>query len=130
LIANPLAAGRLLASMVSRGVLRRPSEVGQVIETSVSETELETLELTVPFGRCMDVTLALGKTAIGAEIRLVSSRTNAEIALARGPHATSARACSLDATSAKGNLKTRAELRVAAGSGKGLVATRMLSPSR
>ncbi len=130
LVDNPLAAGRLLSQVVSRGVLRRPGEVGQATPFDLSETEIKSIELTVPFGRCVDVALALDKNGLGAEVRLVASASGNEIALGRGAHATSARVCSLDAASAQSNLKTRAELRVAAGAGKGLVATRLLSPAR
>jgi hypothetical protein len=127
---HPLAAGRLLSHVVERGVLRRASEIGQVTEVLLSATEISTLDLTVPFGRCVDVTLALGADSLGAEIRLVAQATGSQVALARGPHATSARVCSLEAATAQDNLKTRAEMRVQVGSGRGLVATRLLSPAR
>jgi hypothetical protein len=127
---NPLAAGRLLSQVVSRGVLRRPGEVGQVTAFDLSDSELKFMELTVPFGRCMDVALGLDKNGLGAEVRLVALASGAEVALGRGAHAASARVCSLDAASSQANIKTRVELRVAAGAGKGLVATRMLSPTR
>lgn len=130
LLAAPLAAGRLLTHVVERGVLRKASEIGQVHEFTLSDTALKTLDVTVPFGRCVDVALALGADGVGAEVRLVAAATGAEIALGRGAHATSARVCSLDAASAESNLKSRAEFRIAAGSGKALVATRMLSPTR
>lgn len=129
LMAEPLAAGRLLSHMIERGVLRRPSEIGQVTQLDLRDSEFKTLDLTVPFGRCVDVALALGRDGIGAEIRLVSATNGAEIAFSRGAHAAGARVCSLEA-SAEGNLKTRAELRVASGAGVALVATRMLSPKR
>jgi hypothetical protein len=130
LLASPLAAGRLLSHMVSRGVLRRAGEVVQAQEVSLSDASIHTLDLTVPFGRCVDVALALGADALGAEIRLVAMNHGLEIASGRGAHSASARVCSLDAASASENLKTRAELRVAVGSGKALVATRMLTPTR
>jgi hypothetical protein len=119
-----------LAHVVAHGVLRRPSELGQALEMTLSESALKTIDLTVPFGRCVDVALALGADTLGAEIRLVALRTGAEIAVARGAHATSARVCALEGSSADDNLKTRAELRVSVGSGKALVATRMLNPTR
>ncbi|HET9960249.1 MAG TPA: hypothetical protein VFQ61_37420 [Polyangiaceae bacterium] len=125
----PLAANRLLESMVSRGVLRRASEIGQVRTFDMSDSRIENLDLTVPFGRCMDVTLALGAGASGAEIRLVGS-DGAQVALGRGSQVGTARVCALSADSAENRLKTRAELRVIAGSTQALVATRMLSPSR
>jgi hypothetical protein len=130
LLKSPLAAGRLLNQVVERGVLRRASEIGQVHELMLSDSELKSLELTVPFGRCVDVALALGADGVGAEIRLVAVATSAEIAVGRGAHATSARVCALDAGSAETNLKTRAEFRVSSGAGTALVATRMLSPAR
>ncbi|MFZ5897478.1 MAG: hypothetical protein ACOY0T_40885 [Myxococcota bacterium] len=130
LLAAPLAAGRLLAHVVSRGVLRRAGDVVQAQEMALSDSAIRTLDLTVPFGRCVDVALALGADALGAEIRLLAMNRGVEIASGRGAHSASARVCSLDAASANENLKTRAELRVAVGSGKALVATRMLTPSR
>lgn len=130
LAASSLAAGRLLAQVVERGVLRRASEIGQVHELALSDSEMKTLDVTVPFGRCVDVALALGPDGVGAEVRLVVAATAAEIAVGRGAHSTSARVCALDAGSAESHLKTRAEFRIASGSGKALVSTRMLSPVR
>ena len=126
----PLAASRLLSQVVERGVLRRASEIGLVRRFELSEASIDAFELTVPFGRCIDVALGLDKGAVGGEIRLVSAATGKEIALGRGPYATGARVCALDATSVRENLKTRVELRVASGNAAGLVATRMSSPTR
>nr|MDQ2642757.1 hypothetical protein [Myxococcota bacterium] len=130
LVKAPLAAGRLLAQSIERGTLQRASEIGLVRRFELSEAAIQAFELTVPFGRCIDVALGLDPGAAGAEIRLVSAASGKEIALGRGPHATSTRVCALDAESVKENLKTRVELRVASGAGVGLVATRMSSPSR
>ncbi|HET9931997.1 MAG TPA: hypothetical protein VFQ35_14945 [Polyangiaceae bacterium] len=130
LLAAPLAAGRLLGHLVTHGVLRRPGEVVQAQEVQLSDTGIRSLDLTVPIGRCVDVALALGADTLGAEIRLVSVSRGVEITSGRGAHAASARVCSLDASSANEHLKTRAELRVSAGKGIGLVATRMLTPAR
>lgn len=126
----PLAASRLLHEVVEHGVLQRAAQIGRVHDLSLSDVTLETLDLTVPFGRCVNVALALGEDALGAEVRLVAMSNGSEIGYARGPHAASAQVCSLDASSAKTHLKTRAEFRVAVGSGRALVATRMLSPAR
>lgn len=130
LSASPLAAGRLLANLVERGVVRRASEVGLVTPVDLSPTELSRVDLTVPFGRCVDLTLALGADTAGAEVRLVALATDQEVAFSRGTHVTSARVCSLDAAGAQNHLKTRAELRVRAGTGRALFATRLLSPTR
>ncbi|MGC4088469.1 MAG: hypothetical protein QM756_11345 [Polyangiaceae bacterium] len=130
LLGNPLAASRLLSHMTRRGVLRRAAEVAQAQELRLSDAGLSTLDLTVPFGRCVDVTAALGEEAAGVEIRLVALNKGTEITRAMGAHAASARVCALDAPSAGDNLKTRAELRAGSGSGKALVAVRMLTPTR
>jgi hypothetical protein len=130
LVKAPLAAGRLLAQSIERGALQRAGDVGLVRRFELSEAAIDAFELTVPFGRCIDIALGLDPGAAGAEIRLVSAASGKEIALGRGPHATSTRVCALDAESVKENLKTRVELRVASGAGVGLVATRMSSPSR
>jgi hypothetical protein len=126
----PLAASRLLAQVVERGVLRRASEVGLVRKFDLSEAAIQAFDITVPFGRCVDVALGLDKGAMGAEIRLVSGASGKEITLGRGPYSTSARACALDADGMRENAKTRVELRVASGAAAGLVSTRMLSPAR
>ncbi len=130
LLDRPLAAGRLLGDMTSRGVLRRASEIGQVTEFQLSETRLSTLDVTIPLGRCVDVALGLDADLAGAEIRLISLKTGQEIARGRGTRSASARACSLSASSVDDNLRTRVELRAEVGSGAALVATRMLSPAR
>lgn len=130
LVAWPLAASRLLSSLLERGIVRRASEVGLVTPLDLSPTELSRIDVTVPFGRCVDLTLALGAETSGAEIRLISAITGQEIDFSSGPHLARARVCSLDADGSRDHLKTRAELRVSAGRGKALLATRLLSPSR
>jgi hypothetical protein len=124
----PLAAGRLLERMSTRGLIKSVDQVGALRAVNLESARLETLDVLIPLGRCIDVTLALGPEATGAEIRIVkrgSATSASELALERGTYATSARACAL---SEGGTLNARAELRVAAGSTIGLFATRMLSP--
>jgi hypothetical protein len=122
---HPLAAGRLLSRMTARGVIRGAAQVGAPKLVALSPTRIEHVDLMVPMGRCVDLTLALGPGASGAEIRLFDSANNRELALSRGTHSTSARACALDRA---GTLNARAELRVMAGQTDALVASRMLSP--
>jgi len=122
---SPLAASRLLSRMSLRGVIRSASQVGAPRAIELSPTRVESIELLVPLGRCMDVTVALGPGATGAEIRLIDTASNEELALARGAHSTSVRACALDRPT---TLNARAEIRVGAGQAKALVATRMLAP--
>jgi hypothetical protein len=117
--------------MVSRGVIKNAGQVGAPRAVELDPSRLERVEVLVPVGRCVDVTLALGSGASGAEIRLVTAEADAagadqlnELAFARGTYATSARACALG----RGTIRARAELRVATGRAIGLLATRMLSP--
>jgi hypothetical protein len=124
---HPLAASRLISHMVERGVVRTGAQVGKAVRFDLGPERLESMDLLVPIGRCMDVTLALGSDASGAEIRLIDTASGSELAFARGNHATSARACALD-TARGGSLYLRAELRVVSGKTAALVATRMLNP--
>jgi hypothetical protein len=124
---HPLAAGRLLHRMSARGIIARAGQVGAARSFSLTPVEVQRLEYKVPVGRCVDFTLALGAGARGAEIRLVDVNGGEELALSRGHHSTSARACALERSS---TLEVRAEIRTQSGETEGLVATRLLSPRR
>jgi hypothetical protein len=125
----PLAAGRLLAHMLDHGLIRSGTQAGKITHHSLSPEHLDSEDILVPVGRCVDLTLALGVGATGAEVRLVDTDSGEELALARGTSATSARVCALDARSG-GTIHARAELRVAAGQGEGLSATHMSTPAK
>jgi hypothetical protein len=127
--ASPLAASRLLAHMLDRGLIRSGTQAGKITRHQLNPEHLETERLLVPFGRCMDFTLALGVGSTGAEVRLVDEQSGEELALSRGTTATSARVCALDAH-AGGTIHARAELRVDAGQGGGLSTTHMSTPAR
>ena len=122
----PLAASRLLAHMLDRGLIKNGAQAGKITHHVLGPEHLESEDVLVPIGRCIDVTLALGANATGAEVRLVSADSGEELALARGTTATSARACAIST----GTLHVRAELRAAAGQGDGLTATRLFAPTR
>jgi hypothetical protein len=125
----PLAASRLLAHMLEHGLIRSGTQAGKITHHTLSPEHLDTEDILVPVGRCVDLTLAVGAGATGAEVRLVDTDSGEELALSRGTSATSARACALDARSG-GTVHARAELRVAAGQGEGLSATHMSTPAR
>ena len=120
----PLAASRLLARMIERGLIQNSAQAGKITHHSLSPERLETEAVLVPVGRCIELTLAVGASATGAEVRLVNSDSGEELALARGTTVASARACAND------TLHVRAELRVAAGQSDGLSATHLLTPAR
>lgn len=125
LIDHPLAAGRLLARMTAHGVIQLASQLGAARAVPLSPTKEQRLDVLVPVGRCVDVSLALGPGATGAELRLVDVRDGKELALSRGVESTGGRVCALSRAS---TLHARAELRATVGHGTGLVATRMLTP--
>jgi hypothetical protein len=122
---EPLAASRLLSRMVSRGIVQSARQVGAVRRAELSPLRVESFDVLVPIGRCIDVTLALGGGASGAEVRLIDRANGQEVMLARGTYSTSARACALDRPT---SLQVRVELRADSGESAALVATRMLSP--
>lgn len=127
--AYPLAAGRLLEHMLEHGLIRSGAQAGKITHHDLSPEHLDSEDILVPVGRCIDITLAVGAGATGAEVRLIDSDSGDELALSRGTTVTSARVCALDARSG-GTVHARAELRVAAGSGDGLSATHMSTPAK
>jgi len=126
---SPLAASRLLGHMLEHGLIRSGTQAGKITLHHLSPEHLESERLLVPFGRCVDFTLALGAGATGAEVRLVDEQSGEELALSRGTNATSARLCALDAR-AGGTIHARAELRVNAGRSEGLSTTHMTTPAQ
>jgi len=126
---SPLAASRLLGHMLEHGLIRSGTQAGKITLHHLSPEHLESEQLLVPFGRCLDLTLALGLGSSGAEIRLVDEASGEELALSRGTNATSARVCAFDAR-AGGTIHARAELRVNAGQGEALTTTHMTTPGR
>jgi len=125
---SPLAASRLLGHMLEHGLIRSGAQAGKITHHNLSPEHLDTEQILVPLGRCVDLTLALGAGATGAEVRLVDSASGEELALGRGTYATSARACAVEARFG-GTIHARAELRVNAGLGEGLSATHLSTPA-
>jgi hypothetical protein len=122
---HPLAAGRLLSRMLARGVVRSAAQVGAPKTILLEPSRLHAMDVLVPVGRCVELTLALGPGASGAELRLIDKKRNVELELVRGTYSASARSCALERPD---TLFVRAEMRVTAGKADALVATRMLSP--
>jgi hypothetical protein len=123
---HPLAASRLLARMFQAGLITRARQVGAVYALDVTNTALARQDLTLPFGRCLDATVALGPGAAGVELRLVR-KDGTELALGRGDTATSVRACAVDAAAGTGP-ELVAELRVAAGAAPALLTAHQTDP--
>jgi hypothetical protein len=122
----PLAAGRLLATMSARGAIQSSGGLGNAPElVQLSSTRLESLVLTLPPARCMDVTVALGPGARGVEARLLDAASGNELEYVRGTYSVSAKTC---AGARAAPAKVRLELRVTTGDGAALVATRVHDP--
>ncbi|HEY3498492.1 MAG TPA: hypothetical protein VGK73_27565, partial [Polyangiaceae bacterium] len=123
---QPLAASRLLSRMVERGVIANARRVGAVYAHDLTSTALARRDLVLPFGRCLEVTLAVGAGGESPELRLLR-RDGSEVASARGAHTASVRACALGGGSAvEPNLV--AEMRLLAGSATGLLTAHQVDP--
>lgn len=122
----PLAANRLLARMLESGLITRARQVGAVYTLELTPTALARQDLTLPFGRCLDATVALGPGASGVELRLVR-KDGTELALGRGDSTTSVHACAVDATAGSAP-ELVAELRVAAGTTTALLTAHQTDP--
>jgi hypothetical protein len=92
----------------------------------LTSTALARRELTLPFGRCLDVTVAIGPGASGVELRLLR-KDGTELGRGLGESSTSVRACAVDATAGTGPELT-AELRVAVGSAAALLTAHQTDP--
>jgi hypothetical protein len=122
----PLAASRLLGRMVETGLVTRARQVGAVYTLDMTPSALARQDLTLPYGRCLDATVALGPGASGIELRLVR-KDGTELALGRGDTATSVHACAVDATAGTDPALV-AELRVTAGAAPALLTARQTDP--
>jgi hypothetical protein len=123
---HPLAASRLLGRMLAQGLIASARQVGAVSAHELTTTALARQELTLPFGRCLDVTAAIGPGAGGIELRLLR-KDGTELGLGRGESSTSVHACALDASAGSGPELT-AELRVASGSAPALLTAHQTDP--
>jgi len=124
----PLAGGRLLSRMVSRGVLLRADAIGKVTELSLTAEQLTSVPVMVPLDRCLDIDVGIEGPAAGVELRAVEQDSDLELDSAVGEAAASARLCAYG-RGALGSLRARIELRSLNSSARALLATRLLSPA-
>jgi hypothetical protein len=124
----PLAGGRLLSRMWSRGALLRADAIGKVTELALSAETLTTVPVTVPLERCLEIDVGIEGPAGGVELRAVDSGTELELDSAVGAAAASTRLCAYGRGSL-GTLQARVELKTTGGAAKALLATRLLSPA-
>lgn len=123
---QPLAASRLLARMLDQGLIVRARQVGAVYALELTNGALTRQTLTLPFGRCLDATVAIGPGGSGVELRLVRE-DGTELGSGRGDTATSVHACAVDAASGTAP-PVVAELRLAAGSAPALLTAHQTDP--
>jgi hypothetical protein len=113
--------------MSARGAIQSAGGLGNNPElVQLSSTRLESLALTLPPARCLDVTVALGPGARGVEARLLDAATGGELEYVRGTYSVSLKSC---ATERAAPAKLRLELRVTTGDGAALVAARVHDPA-
>ncbi|RYZ07960.1 MAG: hypothetical protein EOO73_09675 [Myxococcales bacterium] len=124
----PLAGGRLVSRMVSRGVLLRADAIGKVTELALSAERLTTVPVLVPMDRCVDVNVAIEGPAAGVELRAVEEGTELELDSAVGENSASTRLCGYG-RGARGSVNARIELRAVNSTASALLATRLLSPA-
>jgi hypothetical protein len=122
----PLASSRLLSRMFDRGVITNARRVGAVYAHDLTSTALGRRELVLPFGRCLEVTLAVGAGGESPELRLLR-RDGTEIGSARGAHTASVRACALDGRAGV-EPEVIAEMRMTAGTATGLLTAHLVDP--
>jgi hypothetical protein len=123
---HPLAAGRLLRRMLERGIIDTGRRVGAVYVHSLGTTAIARQKLTLPIGRCLDATLAIGPGAEGAELRVLGA-DGAELSLARGSAVTSTRVCARDSET-NDSPEVTAELRVLGGNATGILTAHLTDP--
>jgi len=128
LLRYPLAAGRLLTRMFSRGVLRRADAIGKVTELSLTAEQLTRLPQLVPLDRCLDVNVAVEGPAPGVDLRAVDVDSEQELDAASGAASASVRLCAYG-RGARGSLNVRIELRTTSSTAQALFATRLLAPA-
>jgi hypothetical protein len=123
---HPLAASRLLSRMLERGLIENARRVGAVYAHDLTSTALARRELVLPFGRCLDVTLAVGAGGESPELRLVR-KDGSEVASARGANTVSLRACAVDGRQGV-EPEITAEMRLFSGSATGLLTAHQVDP--
>ncbi|MCA9626409.1 MAG: hypothetical protein KC766_02030 [Myxococcales bacterium] len=124
----PLAAGRLLGLLTSRGVTRG-RQLGGVKSVRLSETQLVREQLDVPPGRCLDIGLGasadIGSLELTLHGRGGEGAVPAVLGVARGPRAVAVRQCNLEG---HGPLRLDLELLSRGGEGEALIGWQVLSP--
>ena len=124
----PLAGGRLVSRMLSRGVLLRADAIGKLSELTLSAEQLTTVPVMIPLERCLEVDVGIQGSAAGVELRAVAADNELELDSSVGEAAASTRLCGYG-RGAPSPLNVRIELRSVNGSARALLATRLLAPA-
>lgn len=127
---EPLAAGRLIALLTSRGVTRG-RQLGGVERMTLSETALARRQLDVPPGRCLDIGVGASADVGSVELDLRGRQASGAalpglLTVARGPRAVATRQCNLEGV---GPLRVQVEVASQGGRGTALLGWQVLSPS-
>jgi hypothetical protein len=127
---HALAMGRLLSVLDVRGRLPSLNRLPNVQSAGVSSTELASAPLTVPAGRCIEVSAALDRGVSGLELRLLDDvegdEPGSDISeIGYGAHAASARMCAVKPARER---TLTVELRANVGEGTALWASQIFEP--
>jgi hypothetical protein len=126
----PLAGGRLLSRLLSRGAPLRTDTLGKLNELSLSAEQLSGIATMVPLDRCLEVDVGVEGPAAGVELSAFDRDTDVELDSTVGESAASLRLCAYGAGRSDAHaLNVRIELRTTSGTARALLATRLLSPA-
>jgi hypothetical protein len=117
-----LAASRLLGRLNAGATVVRATSLQVIKKLTGGEQSLQSVDLLVPEGRCLDVAAAVGKGGAGVELSLVERRI--ELAQAHGAWAAGARVCA--GTTPR---TVQAEVRLGSGQAEVLVGAVVASPT-
>lgn len=127
---NALATGRLLSTLDARGRLAL-GRLPEIQLAHVSSTELASVPLVIPAGRCVQVSAALDRNASGLELRLVDVTSPSDepgqddTEVGYGAYAASARMCAVKPARERSLV---AELRANVGEGAALWSSQIFDP--
>ena len=121
----PLASSRALQPLFDHGTITSLSQIEKVLELRLSSSQRRDVPLTIPKGRCTELSLGLAGDGGGVEMRFVKRAGSGEDAVAHGESAAGLRLCSVGSGPA---LAGRLEIQLTRGQSRALLLTRAWTP--
>ncbi len=107
LLAEPLAASRLLGRASEAGLIEMPSEIGKVHQALLSAEKLLRIPFEVPAAHCVTFTVGRGSGGYGISARMLEKESGLELDSSEGARSVLVRTCS-DAEHVSAVLELRA----------------------